>query len=254
MALTPEEIYLFDKLITMMPKEAALGLFADTIKVASPYGNAAFISGGGDGGAGKPMITIDPAGGGGSAGGSSSFVNANYAIYGKGAFIAIFDDPMMEDRMADVPSGGVKVGEIIGWRCWRVCMESMRLASCIAHSVWDPGEPMTGDPRHQGVHAWKTERDALRYADGGVNMVFGPVALWGDVVEHERGFRASFARPLWLDIHPRHQDNPAAKEALQRLFKIYGLTEMPEFMRPKDKPHPEVVPASDRLRRLRFWK
>src|SRR5215471_17410872 len=46
-------------------------------------------------------------------------------------------------------------------------------------------------------------------------LVFGKVKIWGEVVEHERGYRSEFARIVSLD----HGD----PELLARFRSIYGM-------------------------------
>lgn len=85
---------------------------------------------------------------------------------------------------------------------------------------------MTGDVRHEyGVHAYKTPEQATEYANSYLDhpfsyiwlvwhrqmsgdkkpytppqeFVVGSVLLWGEVVEHERGYRAEFAKIASLD-------------------------------------------------------
>ena len=101
-------------------------------------------------------------------------------------------------------------GEIIAWRCWR------------------PDRPMTGKigGNYAGVHAWK-EREAARImfeenmAGAGA---WGAVALWGELVEHERGFRAENARvvanrggpAVASRTYPRARHRPLAAQPVAR--------------------------------------
>ena len=70
---------------------------------------------------------------------------------------------------------------------------------------------MEGDTRHDyGVHAFKEMADTLEYLKimqygfywSSITVgcfVLGTVQLWGEVIEHERGYRASFAKIKSLD-------------------------------------------------------
>jgi hypothetical protein len=67
--------------------------------------------------------------------------------------------------------------------------------------AWLPHIPVQGDPHLEGtgVHAFKSLDEAFAYADkvrGWIfpsgNVVVGHVALWGDVIEHEHGYRAQY--------------------------------------------------------------
>jgi hypothetical protein len=67
---------------------------------------------------------------------------------------------------------------------------------------------MTGDVSTYGVYSFKTEEAILDYKRGpkslgfllaGLTAVFGTVAIWGQVVEHELGYRSEFAKIKSLD-------------------------------------------------------
>lgn len=113
-----------------------------------------------------------------------------------------------------VEHGGVKLGEIEAWRCWRVA--GGLLQSVAMDTVWAPGQAMTAENIEYGggVHAWKTRMDASRYAQPG--MIIGRVALWGEVVEHANGYRAEYGKPIELVYGPD-------KEQLHSLRLEYGL-------------------------------
>jgi hypothetical protein len=68
--------------------------------------------------------------------------------------------------------------------------------------------------RYAGVYSFKNRRNALSEFIAGTNdlrihphhaehntvgLAFGTVKLWGEVVEHEHGYRASFAKPASID-------------------------------------------------------
>ena len=53
---------------------------------------------------------------------------------------------------------------------------------------------MTGEINDYGVHSFKSLGLALEYAHGPIDtMVVGTIAIWGEVIEHERGYRAENA-------------------------------------------------------------
>lgn len=105
-----------------------------------------------------------------------------------------------------IEDAGITLGEIVAWRAWRV--KYGFIMSTYVDEGWLPGEPMEGDvDAGAGVHAWKSPHKALTYlmqftgGDGASveAMAIGRVALWGTVVEHERGYRAQYAKPLSFD-------------------------------------------------------
>jgi hypothetical protein len=113
----------------------------------------------------------------------------------------------------------MEIGEAIGWRAWRVVEDEdeLRLASVLYDDVWPPGEPLRAAcvSGHRapdfdctcGVYAARRPELARPYRVGRddartVCRVLGRVALWGDVVEHRDGWRASHAYPLELWLPP----------------------------------------------------
>ena len=117
------------------------------------------------------------------------------------------------------------------WRVWRVGVHEGRLTLHSAYSdeSWEPGVPFgaTCAKRHRSVrHPWRMEESHHQAPDlacsGGIygtrslaaarwflesqasfrpaDRVIGRVALWGDVVVSQWGWRASFAYPLELFV------------------------------------------------------
>jgi hypothetical protein len=123
------------------------------------------------------------------------------------------------------------IGPILAYRSWRVrggTLSSLNggLTDNESPNVprWQPKEPMTGDVWEHGVYAHRLpkhiERDP-RYVSGGV-------WLWGDVIEHENGFRASFGYPafLWLVDSELDWSKPKTWQSgsrMKRLAKKYGV-------------------------------
>jgi hypothetical protein len=138
-------------------------------------------------------------------------------------------------------------GEIIGYRCWRI--ENGLLRSVYQPDFWHPGKPLEGrelgDWDSRGIHAWKDAggRHYLEYIrsylnqdnmyiklmfDSNINgrpaMITGTVFLWGDVVEHERGWRAEYARVRSLDwLYPDADMMGHEQECLDHLRGLYGV-------------------------------
>lgn len=92
---------------------------------------------------------------------------------------------------------------IIAWRAWQV--DDGRLRSLSAPTIWLPRTPCLGDPTQNeaGVYAFKERKDLEQYLGCGIghladHLVLGQVKLWGQIVEHELGYRAQFAMPWAL--------------------------------------------------------
>lgn len=98
------------------------------------------------------------------------------------------------------PKEDVKVGEIIGYRCWN--FKGGELRSITRNYVWEDGEA-SGNPwkgSEGGVYAFKRWRTALENAEQKaalaflVPLVVGRVKMWGKVHEHDHGYRAEYAK------------------------------------------------------------
>lgn len=120
-----------------------------------------------------------------------------------------------------------KVGEIIAWRCWRLTSNGKRLQSTYMNNTWLPDKPMRGDPKDSsaGVHAAKDRSYAENFARGRGRIVVGKVSLYGNIVEHEWGYRAEYAKVHSIDdviddygctIEPQKQ------AIIQKLQRTYG--------------------------------
>ncbi len=122
---------------------------------------------------------------------------------------------------------GVRVGEIIAYRAWRVIHPwwfrsgDDRLHSVLMKDyVWHPDQPACGDVRRHGIYSF---RDVIRsneeywYSVGRASLLFGQVKIWGEVVEHEGGYRSQFGKVVSLDY--------GDPELLDRFRKIYRVNQ-----------------------------
>ena len=147
--------------------------------------------------------------------------------------------------------GGIVVGEITAWRLWEVKPDGT-LKSYAVENVWAPDEPMTGEPflwgghGTAGVYAFKTKEAFMR--EFGVCLearflggyVWGEVSLWGEVVEHEDGYRAQYAR-----IKRLYRGQNVSQQEYEAICRIYGVESVPGKQQPK-------APLGRRLRRHAF--
>jgi len=146
---------------------------------------------------------------------------------------------------------GIIAGEIVGYRCWKIDRGLLR--SVYQKDLWLPGQVLEGrelgDWDGRGIHAWKDGgskhyhdyirgylnqepdtlysrwlRDDFNHAPRRPAMATGTVFLWGDVVEHERGWRAEFARVRSIDwLYPDETMMGREQAALDELRKRYGV-------------------------------
>ena len=93
---------------------------------------------------------------------------------------------------------GVRAGEIIAYRAWNILGNDPSLRSMYVDYIWRPEaqkirEKTLNPHSGNGFHAFKT-LEKCKYEYPNMGTVYGEVALWGEVIEHERGYRAECAR------------------------------------------------------------
>jgi hypothetical protein len=118
---------------------------------------------------------------------------------------------------------GIRAGEIVAYRAWRVIVPGLfRRGDNLLHGayirkfVWPPDEPASGDVKTHGIYSFRNViRSAEEYDYETYGMLFGKVKIWGEVVEHERGYRSEFGKIISLDYGP--------PELLDKFRKIYRV-------------------------------
>jgi hypothetical protein len=148
------------------------------------------------------------------------------------AYVTITADGAAVPRPPPIEDAGIRTGEITGYRAW-IVRDGM-LHSVYWHYTWLPqavGQAFLSDQSGAGFHAFKTpEKAYIEYitcsgAEDGV--VFGEVLLWGKVIEHERGYRAEYARVKCLTHHhtlwPKNRLKFWRPSTLSKLRKLYGV-------------------------------
>src|SRR6266699_5941297 len=124
---------------------------------------------------------------------------------------------------------GLRVGEIIAYRAWQVINPPWfrdgndRLHSVFMRDyVWHPDEPASGDVRTHRIYSFRNMiRSMAEYgydpcADG--PLLFGKVKIWGEVVEHQVGYRSQFGKIVSLDY--------GDLELLEKFRRIYRVNEV----------------------------
>jgi hypothetical protein len=124
-----------------------------------------------------------------------------------------------------LPREGIRAGEITGVRLWSLDLPRLRsliaLGPDYSRFIWEPNTIVSGDVKTHGVYAYKPEysykfTEYFLYAP--FSYVIGTVALWGEVIEHEFGYRAEFAKiTKLLDVI---NCNP---KIISELNQIYSL-------------------------------
>jgi hypothetical protein len=124
----------------------------------------------------------------------------------------------------------IRAGEIKAYRVWRsrptIDRDSWILASVSMGTIWRPGVPMDGDVdgyHRAGVFAFKDLKSAQEWALADdfryPVTVVGEVDMWGLVMEHERGYRAQYARPRAF-LEAKGRNSEAALAELRSCFDV----------------------------------
>jgi hypothetical protein len=139
---------------------------------------------------------------------------------------------------------GIRVGEIVAYRAWRViephwwwpgddCLHSVLMQEY----VWHPDEPASGDVRTHGIYSF---RDAVRskeeypYSAGRATLLFGKVKIWGEIIEHQNGYRSQFGKIVSLDY--------GDPELLEKFRKIYRVNQaIAERRNPDGNSRPDAL-------------
>jgi hypothetical protein len=100
------------------------------------------------------------------------------------------------------------------------------MTACIAFSCKImSGIPMSPRPVMSKRMGFYSFRDVVRsnqeywYSVGRAILLFGKVKIWGEVVEHEAGYRSEFAKIVSLDY--------GDPELLDKFRKIYMINQVP---------------------------
>lgn len=103
-------------------------------------------------------------------------------------------------------------GPILAWRVWRAFPDGALYSVVERTNVpWPAGQPIAASlapaaDNPYGIYAVKSEAlmPELRgyTAQPPAVIVRGQVALWGKVIEHEKGYRAEYAYPYLIDLSP----------------------------------------------------
>jgi hypothetical protein len=149
------------------------------------------------------------------------------------------------------------VAPVHGWRVWLVDATgaTLKLASIIYDTIWPSGEPFAAEclrkrrsrrrpwrseyPDHAvpaarcgcGIYALRSATELSPYLNGNsdrahgmATRLVGSVALWGTVVEAERGWRASRAYPssLYLPVFDETSD-PRWTDVIEHDLGAYSV-------------------------------
>lgn len=105
--------------------------------------------------------------------------------------------------------------------------------------IWAPSEVIEGKPglptEVVGVHAWKAEGKCINYAISCLSnaapfydIAVGQVALWGDVIEYDFGYRAQYGKVIAIKDALGHGIVTRRDAVLGILREKYGISEKPK--------------------------
>lgn len=148
-------------------------------------------------------------------------------------FNQVTNGALLEEEKRVQLCAGDKFGEFEGHRAWLFDLRTGLLKSCWQDQyVWHPAAVFSANEEvddfgPHGIHGFKSEDEIERYASAFPHevVVFGRVRLWGDVIEHDRGYRAEFARIVGLDRIRCPADVPASSVSLAALRRLYNVEE-----------------------------
>lgn len=131
-------------------------------------------------------------------------------------------------------------GTVVGWRCWDVAWSGGQplLISPQARTRWAPGSgtaavchaahAVPADDCSCGLYAVSDLPTAFTVAERAHVWVVGCVALWGDVLEGERGWRASYGYPRLLLVDHSIDGATARGLALAYGVPVYRMRVLSE--------------------------
>lgn len=126
---------------------------------------------------------------------SSGAANAAYSTY-VGTLAA---STVEATRAPPLEDAGIRAGEIIGYRAWLLMEDGLLHGMFMTDYAWKPRavehSPKVDARWGAGLHAFKDLKEARSqyFYYGEYPVVLGEVSLWGEVIEHEKGFRAEYA-------------------------------------------------------------
>ena len=130
---------------------------------------------------------------------------------------------------------------VVGWRSWLLEAPGgeVVLRSVVRATRWPAGEPLVAECDRSpvahsapwarcscGIHATRTPDEPIAHLEvpsrSGLPQAIGRALLWGDVVEGERGWRASHAAPELLYLPMRGAAERERLEAFAWDLSRYG--------------------------------
>lgn len=111
---------------------------------------------------------------------------------------------------------------IVAWRAWKIFNFSLHaLTASYEYPIAEPALGYTpGFYGSHGIHAFKRLDDLLNYLyrNNYCYQVIGQISLWGDIVEHELGYRAEYGYPKSLFMMPWTANLEIIKKSIRNTY------------------------------------
>src|SRR2546428_5580219 len=92
--------------------------------------------------------------------------------------------------------------------------------------LWYPDQPAYGDIRKHGIYSFRhviRSREDYGYDPGRSGpLLFGKVKIWGEIAEHEAGYRSQFGKIVSLDY--------GDPQLLDKFRKVYRVNQVCDHM------------------------
>lgn len=98
--------------------------------------------------------------------------------------------------ISSLPESPPIISDLITYRCWNINRYELLTSPFIAGTVWFPHQTfeahnINDDLYGGGIYSFKSLSSAYAYHPA---TVVGSVQIWGQVIEHEKGYRSQFAK------------------------------------------------------------
>lgn len=149
----------------------------------------------------------------------SEIEDKTYLEFVSGRILSAIEQPLLKE---------IHAGEITAWRAWR--WTGQHLQSTAMDTIWLPHEIVTAGIGCEGlgsvnggygIHCWHNKEDARKYSSIQAtcsNIVLGQIEIWGEVIEHEAGYRAEYANIISIDEAIGQDFWPWQLKAIRELY------------------------------------
>jgi hypothetical protein len=129
----------------------------------------------------------------------------------------------------------IRAGEIIGWRFWK--LSHGLLYSVFVSYTWHPGVFERSSSKHIGLKEPRVSRIQRRRAGRARGVlapyispaIIGSVAMWGEVIEHQHGWRSEYAAVRSITKITGDRDFSSKQQLLLALREKYGCALVTEL-------------------------